>query len=271
MSPPAFALNEAASSPPHTRGMLGLPLCFLAYANGVPKPTVAARLVREALGPHLKGGPDHLDNLFLTHSGAIFLMLAAASLPPGMVKDDAGQRIAWPGLKPQTVRWRGHAIVSTLTRPTSHAAAQAVARDVLGAAAGLASGSGAAGVSWAASQLFHPAEAFVAAVGRTPLPPEILVRLDWHGTPAPAGPGMGATTDGLSHFGLPELAHPPSGEEPAVIQDRLLNLAAYQLENGPVLNPDDTVGTDDRVQARIERPRMGDGKVLVVHARLDRA
>lgn len=52
-------------------------------------------------------------------------------------------------------------------------------------------------------------------------------------------------TRGLAAFGLMELEAPTASEAPDELRDRLWSLAAYLLENGPVIRDGNTVGADD--------------------------
>lgn len=241
------------------------PLCVLTYSSPLPTRAVAAEIVRDALRDQLRSNqPGAQDAVFPTHAGNVVLLLVPqpVPLPSHESMTDIAQRAAWggSGIVEESTCWRGHAMVSAMEAPSSLPMMRNLARNVLRAAAALAADTGAVAANWTNAGLFHPTAAFVAAARRAPLPSDLLVRCTWYDAPGPAGSGMGAVTCGLGLFGLPEFCHPPTGEDPSAIYDRLLNLATYVIGNGPVLKDGDTFGIDDRAQARIRQTRGPKGE-----------
>lgn len=72
-------------------------------------------------------------------------------------------------------------------------------------------------------------------------------------------------TRGLAAFGLMELETEDSPEVPGDLHGRLVGLAGYLLENGPVIRDGDTVGgsADERIQIVYSKSSFGnEGKVM---------
>jgi hypothetical protein len=200
---------------------------------------------------------------FLTYARGITQKSIHDVLLGGALADDLAQRAAWPEARAKSPTWRSHVVVSGFGKPKTLAEARGYAEEVMFVASVLARESGASAVGWPARGLFRPAAAFAERVGQTPLPADILIRCLWRGMPRPGGAGLGATTRGLHLFDLPEIDHPPTGEDPGTINDRLHNLASYLITNGPVLKDGDTIGIDARAMARIRHARDAAGRLVL--------
>ena len=97
------------------------------------------------------------------------------------------------------------------------------------------------------------------------MPVQLLVRCNWRVEPGREKlPGVSATTLGLDSLGLPEIKQSPSQENPVALRNRLLNLAAYLIVNGPVFRDGDTIGIDERSQARVRHGHDDSGKAILI-------
>jgi hypothetical protein len=61
-------------------------------------------------------------------------------------------------------------------------------------------------------------------------------------------------TQGLEPFVGREIQHPPNGDGPAELYNRVLGLATYLIQNGPVIAEGDTIGASqaERIRVRLE-------------------
>lgn len=241
------------------------PICYICYRGDAPGPTTLDRVVNAHLGSLLTGpaAPNGSAGVrALVPGGVIVLSAMPFPYPAGELVDDLAQRGAWPTWREDCRAWRSHLILAAILTDRSFAARD-MAANALRTASVVASHTGADAVGWSGNLLFHRADQFAAAVARAPLPVDILVRCLWRGRPGPAGAGLGARTRGLDAFALPEIDHPPTGEDIATIYTRLMNLSSYLLANGMVLNDGDTIGTDARASMRVAHGRDDQGRLVL--------
>jgi hypothetical protein len=242
-------------------------MCFVTYARATTQKSILDTLLGGALdgrwNPDFSGTPAAIAPMLPMRSGLLVVMVINGPMPPSELSDDSAQRAAWPEAAAKSATWKSHVVVCGFGKPKTLPEARAHAEDVMFVASVLARDSGASAVGWPGCGLFRPAADFAERVGKTPLPADIMIRCLWRGTPLPDGAGLGATTRGLHLFNLPEIDHPPTGEDPGAINDRLLNLASYLIANGPVLKDGDTIGIDARATARVRHVRDAAGSLML--------
>lgn len=242
-------------------------ISFLCFNDAGPGSEALVRAVNEQLGPTLPqpATPSGTGGLQATMPGGIVsLMAMPAPFPADELTDDLGQRQAWPNWRTDSRAWRSHIIAAALGSGDSFATRRERAVSLLQVVAIAAACGRASAVGWSPNMLFQPAESFLAQAARAPLPVECVVRCLWRGQPKPAGQGMGLTTFGLGAFGLPEIDHPPTGEDPTAIYNRMMNLCSYVLAQGVVLGDGDTIGIDARASMRVQHTRSAKGEPLLL-------
>ena len=215
-------------------------VCYLTYRGAPPdQPTI--RAILDAMPGD--GAPRPL----------IASMSLPAPYPVSDIADDVEQRGAWPNWREESRSWKGHVILFALSKDKSFEAKRVEAAQLLHAAAAVAPATGADSVAWSGSLVFRPTAAFAAAIKQDGPPVTVLVRSLW--TNAPDGRGGEMRTRGLAALGLAEFHHAATGEPPDAIYNRIMNLCAYVLTNGPVLKDGNTFGTDDRAAMRVRETR----------------
>ena len=258
---PAAAPAQAAP------GRFGLPTCALTYAGKADTWTVFNALTRDVLGDAMVGDilghPEDGSAILPMRSGMVVVMSINAQMPLPDQQDDLAQRAIWDGWRGRGARWRRHAIVGAFGTAASLEAARDAAAAVLKVAAILASTTDAEGVNWKGNPLFHRAADFVTHCQADAIPPQVVIHPQFYEAVGPDGrPGLGAVTRGMRMFGLPELDYLPGGE-PGAVCNRLFNLSAYLLANGPVLGDGDTVGICGQVQGHVRHVRDHAGELML--------
>lgn len=165
-------------------------------------------------------------------------------LPAECFHDDAHQR-GWPGWLEAARAQRAHLLVATLDTAAGTPSAVQGAALVFATAAVLCELTPALGVSWAANRLFlAPDAARQAAAAMRPdqLPLPELIRPLWQADDPKAPRALGLVTLGLGPFVGREVEHPPTGEPPGAVYERVLNLCLYLMRAGPVIKDGDTIG-----------------------------
>lgn len=233
-------------------------MCYLTYSAAVPSQAAVARAIedrRAALPDGLR--VDLGESLLVsTPQTSIFFMFIDAPFPAGDLGKDPEQRMVWPACAAESRAWRSHLIVLTMGGGTDLVARRTAAADQLRVAAAIAEGTGASAVAWGGAMVFHPAQAFAAAIARDPLAPDVLVRGRWYGD---GWSRAGLRTEGLAAFDLPEIDHPPTGEPAHEIANRVLNIAAYLMAQGMVLKDGDTLGPTEAPALRVHHAHTPDG------------
>ena len=242
-----------------------LPVCFVCFDTSAPTwSDVGAAVLRRLQISEARTSTAADDgSLLLTLSEgqvAVVPVDAGFATPPD---NDLSQRAIWPNLGAAQPLWQSHVIVAPFAgHGTFEARRENIAAAVRTASA-YASLDSAAAVFWSGNGLFIPPASFVALVEADTLHPEFIVRCRWWRKP---GVGVGARTAGLAQFGLPELSHPPTGENAGAIHSRLLRLGRCLVERGPAFDPADLTGLGLDAQVWVEETQAGDGRSsLVVH------
>ena len=255
--------------------VLDSPMCAVTYATALDEQTIADALLLGSSNAEWLTKPavkleDGVYGL-PTQSGVVFVLLVDAPLPLGGMRNDPAQQAAWPNWQDEAATWQTHVMVSLKPRDRTLATLQHAAVNVLRTAVILADKTAARGVEWSASELFYPADNFILRCGYAPLPVDVLFRTDWYAEQWNDRRVIGARTEGLRLFGLPEIDHKPNGEGAYEISRRLLNLAYYLLHSGAVINDGDTVGIDPQVQARIHHRHDQQGNLVLAYVHGDTA
>ena len=247
-------------------------ICYLCYNDEGPGSDALARAVNGTMDAALArpAQPLGTGGLQATMAGnagnLISLMAMPVAFPADELTDDLAQRQAWPNWRADSKAWRSHIIAMVMGFGDTLPATRERAGNLLQLVAAAASQTGASGVGWSATALFHPTASFAAMVARAPVPVDCVVRCVWRGQPRPAEPGMGLKTVGLGTFSLPEIDHPPTGEDPVTVYNRVMNLSTYLMDNGSVLKDGDTIGADAHASMRIQHDRSPQGALqLALH------
>ena len=238
---------------------------LLCYVNCTQpaSPWGSLRAVVEAqLGTKLTTPADPAETGPLLHmqGGTVVVLDVRAPCPVRELSDDLSQQNAWPGWK----NARSHFVVAPFDKLTSSAELRDAAEAVLQVAAAIAHATQADAVGWGPTNLFWPARTFVDGVAKTPLSVELLVRCLWSGRQDASGGGMEVTTTGLRTFGLPEFDYGPSALRPEAIYHQVMNLSAYLMANGLVLQHGQTFGSSETPEATIEHARDDAGSLVLV-------
>ncbi len=247
--------------------MSDLPMCFVCFDTDAPAwpdvgEAVMQRLPQPQLQPLAAASPIDGGVLLDLPDGQVAVMAIDAPYP-ALPDNDLSQRAIWPNLDTARPFWRSHVIVAPFAGNVSFAARRQNIAAVVRTAAAYAALDSAAAVCWSGNGLFIPPAAFCAQAEEDALHPEIVVRCRWWRKP---GLGVGARTTGLAGFGLPELSHPPTGENSGTIHTRLLLLGRRLLEHGPASDWSDLTGAGLDAQVWIEETLAEDGGTgLVVH------
>lgn len=233
-------------------------MCYITYGTAVPSKAAVARAIEERRAALPDGLRVDVGESLVVHTPdtGIFFMFIDAPFPAGDLGNDPEQRMVWPDCAAESRAWRSHLVVLTMGGGTDFAARRTAAADQLRVAAAIAEGTGARAVAWGGAMVFHPAQAFVAAIARSPLAPDVLVRGRWYGD---GWSRAGLQTEGLAAFDLPEVDHPPTGEPAHEIANRVLNIAAYLMAQGMVLKDGDTLGPTEAPVMRVHHVRMPGG------------
>ena len=240
--------------------------CYVCYNDDEPGSAKLEHAVNAHMGAVLSSPAEPSGATGLQVSmpgGGVFLLSIPGPYPAHELTDDLAQRQAWPTWQADSKAWRSHLIATVIPPGDGFPKRRERAADLLQVVSVVASHTGAAGIGWSPTMLFHPTAELAASIARSPVPVDCVIRCLWRGQPGPGGEGMGTTTFGLAAFGLPEIDHPPTGEDPATIYNRMMNLCSYMMENGPVLKDGDTIGIDANASMRIRHDRDPQGELLL--------
>lgn len=242
--------------------MANQPICYIAYDWALPSAAAIGRVL-EARRATLPEGMvvEAGETLSLsTPAASVFCMMIDAAYPVTDIPNDLCQRSVWPAWQEESRRWRSHLIVVAMGGSGDARGRKAVAADLLRIVAAIAEGTRASAVAWSGALLFQPAADFAAAVARSPLALEVLVRACWYGA---GWERAGIRTMGLAEFDLPEIDHPPTGEAAQDVAVRVLNLAAYLIDQGMVLQDGDTIGDTATASMRVHHAHTPEGALYL--------
>lgn len=238
-------------------------ICYLSYSSAAPDDSVLRAILDFPPPNDLPGTPEHGIAMWPAPR-KVLAMMVPAPYPAHELADDLAQRAAWPDWRNACKAWRSHVILTILGGGDEFASARDRALALLRAASVVALQTECDAVAWSGSLLFHRAQDFAQAVARGGAPADLLVRCRWANASGPQRLGIEARTFGLAAFGLPEFHHPATGEAPAVIYDRLMNLCSYVLATGVIIQDGDTIGVDERAGMQVRHDRDADGKLSLV-------
>ncbi|GAB6167248.1 hypothetical protein JCM19992_32480 [Thermostilla marina] len=201
------------------------------------------RLVFDSAGAHDEApGFDEPTSVIFQWDDAT----AAFSLMPAPIpSEDIGgaaelARWYWPEAPETLAQHRAHWVVILLGGPTDPIERAMKLTELTATAA--ASLDEATGIYWGASNLLHPRDQFVARareMDRESPPIELWVNFRLSGDDNDT---VSLLTLGMDQFGHKEIEVHQSRRDPQFILDRVYNIAAYLLENGPVIEDGHTVG-----------------------------
>ena len=236
-------------------------ICFVCHDGDNPTPAELATAVNDRAGTVLKRAAESKETGFTVHMPGGMVMTMSLPAPfPDPVLDDLAQRMAWPEWPAAHKAWRSHMVVFIMGYPKTSEGTRAAAASLLQAASAAASGTGASALAWGGSLVFHTSVSLADKLKTALLPPEFLIRpVFWR-----EGDGrVGMRTEGLRVLGLPEINHPPTGEDAGSVYNRMMNLCSYVLDRGPVLADGHTFGTDQTPSMRVHHDRDAEGNLLV--------
>lgn len=236
--------------------------CYICYMTSEPpRPSIlrACEHRAEILPPGWSLSTH--DGLVLhTPAATIAIETKPFPYPTDDLTNDLAQHAAWPEWRRESRAWRSHLVLRAGPTEADEYGQRAAAADLMRVTAVLAVGTGGAAVGWSANLLFQPVSDFAAAVARSPLPVEVLVRCRWYGDDWSR---LGTRTGGLGAFDLPEIDHLPTGEDATRIAARVLDLSAWMLAGGLVMQDGETLGARAEGAMRVRHIRdAGGGLVL---------
>jgi len=116
------------------------------------------------------------------------------------------------------------------------------------------------GVYWPIGGMVHRPDVFAKlAVASLPAEPPLLLWIDFRVWANEDRTSSGFTC-GLSHFGLMELETENASERPRALQDRLISIAGYLIDNGPVLGDGHTIGEGAEAEIRVHHALSAFGR-----------
>ncbi len=156
--------------------------------------------------------------------------------------------VIWPEARSVLQRHRAHVIVSLSSDLELIDRAKLLTQVT---AAAMAANPSALGAFWGNATLVVPKALFIEfAVQILPLAPPLHIWLDIRVAKNADGSCSGFTT-GMAALGHMEFETQNSTQSPEALRERLLALANYVLENGPVISDGNTVGADANEKIRV--------------------
>lgn len=236
--------------------------CYVVYTMGTPPRPAILRALEDcdAVLPPGWSVEAAGDLRIATPAATIAIEAQSYPYPPTALTNDLAQHTAWPEWREESRAWRSHLALRAEPSEADEYGQRAAAADLMRVTAALAVRTGAATVGWSENLLFQPASDFAAAVARSPLPVEVLVRCRWYGE---EWSRLGTRTGGLGAFDLPEIDHLPTGEDAARIAARVLDLSAWMLAGGLVVRDGDTLGARAEGGMRVRHIRDAAGDLVL--------
>ena len=195
-------------------------------------------------------GEDSLS-LQLGESSVIMAKMPAP-IPWSQLEGPCETSILWPDAKSEVEKHAVHWIVTANGELDPIELATLLTQAT---AATMGSCENAIGVYWGNATLVVPKEMFC-EIARDVLPeePPLLVWVDFRVGPDSEKSTAGFTagfTAGMTALGHMEFETQRSPEPPSELRDRLMGLAGYVIENGPVIQDGDTIGEDANERIRV--------------------
>jgi hypothetical protein len=180
--------------------------------------------------------------------GSTILGLMPAPIPWGDLEGPCATSWLWPDAESDLRGHDQHLIVTVMSEGTPADRAGMLTKVC---ASILSVCDEAPGVYWCPASLLIPSPVFRQfAEEILPDGPPVHIWIDARVGPTEAGGSRGFTT-GLAEFGLMELVADASPEAPGDLHERLYNLAAYLIQNGPVIRDGDSIGNDADEKIRV--------------------
>ncbi len=181
-------------------------------------------------------------------SAQVVLGRVAEPFPWNDLAGPCATSVIWPEAQSMLQRHRAHIIVSLSCDFGLIERAKLLTQVT---AAAMAACPSAVGVFWGNATLVLPKALFIEfAVQILPLAPPLHIWLDVRVAQNADGTSSGFTT-GMSALGHMEFETQNSTQTPASLRERLLALANYVLEHGPVISDGNTVGSDAHEKIRV--------------------
>jgi hypothetical protein len=173
-------------------------------------------------------------------------MIAVMMMPAPIPQDEglwARAATAWPQAAAVAARHRAHVIVSPLGDSADRLSLARTVTAVIGAL--VATTRGCSAVVWAA-KVARPAKLWLEMSSQSFAPfPDYPFTLWFDALPFRSGAMIGAVTMGISAFAGREIEFETENLSLPDVMDNVVGLAAYLIENGPVLKDGDTFGGDE--------------------------
>ncbi len=201
------------------------------------------------------GAPKDGALTFECEGQSVTMVVIPAPIPAAEIESAAEVSFMWPEAKEAMTAMRAHAILASVgaQKPTHESSVQLAVLNTRLAAA-LCSCGAAVGVYWGSAGLLHEPEAF-AEFASTLLEDGTLPVMLWINIMAsadgPKGP-FNLFTHGMASFGHKEFEILKAPMPPNDLRMMIMDVIAYVLDNGPVLNHGETFGPDEETEWKIE-------------------
>lgn len=184
---------------------------------------------------------------FRVGSADIIIGFMPAPIPWSDLEGPCATSILWPNANSELREHKAHAIVTVRSEDDQVAQSELLTQAT---AAVLAASEEALGVFWGNAALVVPKALFLEFAEKVlPLGPPLHIWVDFRvGT---VERGCAGFTSGMTALGHMEIEAPDSPETVGDLRERLVNIAGYLLENGPVIKDGDTIGEDENVLMRV--------------------
>jgi hypothetical protein len=193
---------------------------------------------------------DESDNTlaFQVGSAQVLLGIMPVPIPWSSLEGPCATSILWPKAAEHLKPHKAHVVV-TVVAESNPIQLYTLLTQVT--ASVMAASSGALGVYWGAATLVIPKNIFLDfAVEVLPKGPPLYIWVDFR-VGRENDNSSGGFTTGMTALGHMELEAQNAPEKPAQLQERMLALAGYVLEKGPVIRDGDTVGENANERIRV--------------------
>jgi hypothetical protein len=178
----------------------------------------------------------------------VIMGLMPAPIPWTDLEGPCATSWIWPDAAEEMKKHTQHLIVTVSSEASPVERARLLTQVV---AAVIGAGQGVVGVYWGDATLVVSPPVFRDfAVEVLPHGPPLHIWIDFRVGKGDNGKSAGFTT-GLAALGHMEIETLNATDPPGELRDRLIGLAGYLLENGPVINDGDTVGEDENERIRV--------------------
>ncbi len=185
---------------------------------------------------------------FRTGSADIIVGRMPAPIPWSDLEGPCATSILWPTAAKDLKEHTAHHIV-TVTADLSPAELAALLTKAT--ASVLSTCSTALGVYWGSATLVIPKDIFIEFAEKVlPHGPPLHIWVDFR-VGKQTESSSGGFTSGMTALGCMEFEVAESPEQPAELRERLIELAAYVVENGPVIGDGDSVGRNANERIRV--------------------